>query len=438
MKWMTVFIWRHTRTPGPSSSTSTVSLQPTASLHSVIDCTPITPPCGLAPLTTHCSQVTPLPIQTILTTRPARPHRSRGVNPRNQRVITVSSEKMAVVPCDINVKMALINTRSLSNKSFIFNDNVTSSNLDFLFPTETWVRCDEQSQLIELCPPNYKFISFPRSHSHGGGLAVVFRSHYNCSSVHFGAFSTFKKLAFKIICTTSSVLSIIIYRPPKCKHGFLEEFSELLSTISTEFDYIIISEDFNFHVDNPNDHDSTEFINLLQAFDFSQHVSGPTHNRSHTLDLIIGKGLILDWGDCNIITISHHFCIYFDASFTPQKVLRMRTVKKRYIGADTAKSFTESFTTSMSDLALSISMSPDVLVDNFNLRVTNLIDNIAPLKTKTISVSGLSAALPLSVISQVCVYHSPVLCFIIFIHFLSCFGTHCCVSFQVTSLPVFV
>ncbi len=43
---------------------------------------------------------------------------------------------------------------------------------------------------------------------------------------------------------------IIIYRPPKYSPAFVEEFTELLSMISSEFDCFAIAGDFNIHIDN--------------------------------------------------------------------------------------------------------------------------------------------------------------------------------------------
>ncbi len=43
---------------------------------------------------------------------------------------------------------------------------------------------------------------------------------------------------------------IIIYRPPKYSPAFVEELTELLSMISSEFDCFAIAGDFNIHIDN--------------------------------------------------------------------------------------------------------------------------------------------------------------------------------------------
>lgn len=50
-------------------------------------------------------------------------------------------------------KFALFNARSLSNRSFILNDLITSHNLDFLILTEKWLKTGDCCHLIELCPP---------------------------------------------------------------------------------------------------------------------------------------------------------------------------------------------------------------------------------------------------------------------------------------------
>lgn len=147
----------------------------------------------------HCSlQVLtdPVLIQTILSTRPARSLRTTGANPLNLKAIAPSDQK---IPCDIIVKMALFNAWSLSNKTFILNEIVSSTNLDFLLLTETWLCPDEHSQLIERCPPEYKFITCPRLCGRGGGPAVVFKNIFNCCPVNLGTFSTFETLAFKIV-----------------------------------------------------------------------------------------------------------------------------------------------------------------------------------------------------------------------------------------------
>ncbi len=105
---------------------------------------------------------------------------------------------------------------------------------------------------------------------------------------------------------------IIIYRPPKYSPAFVEEFTELLSMISSEFDCFAITGDFNIHTDNAEIKTTKEIITALNTFDLIRHVHGPTHNRGQTLDLLISRGLNISSIVINDVALSDHFCIFFD------------------------------------------------------------------------------------------------------------------------------
>ncbi len=83
----------------------------------------------------------------------------------------ISSEAFA-----LPLRMALVNARSITNKTFVLNDIVKTKELNFLFMTETWQRNLENNPLKEICPKDYTFISLPRHSGRGGGLAAVFRN----------------------------------------------------------------------------------------------------------------------------------------------------------------------------------------------------------------------------------------------------------------------
>ena len=51
-----------------------------------------------------------------------------------------------------SVRLALLNARSIANKSFILNELFTRKSLDFMFLTETWQRKGEFVHLNELFP----------------------------------------------------------------------------------------------------------------------------------------------------------------------------------------------------------------------------------------------------------------------------------------------
>ena len=47
--------------------------------------------------------------------------------------------------------------------------------------------------------------------------------------------------------------------------------------------------DFNIHVDDASDPEAAIFLDLLDSMNLKQLVTGPTHQRGHTLDLIITR-----------------------------------------------------------------------------------------------------------------------------------------------------
>lgn len=184
----------------------------------------------------------------------------RGVNICNLRIVdslTLSKTKSfdqttRNQPSDsVTVKMALINTRSLANKTFIINYFFASHELDFIFMTETWLNIGELDPLIETSPCDCNFFSSPRTVGRGGGVATIFKKHFNCRSLSVECFASFEvqlcqvDLMYPIFCA-------LIYRPPSYNKLFLKEFSDFLTTIVPNVDRLLILCDFNIHVCCPD------------------------------------------------------------------------------------------------------------------------------------------------------------------------------------------
>ena len=70
---------------------------------------------------------------------------------------------------------------------------------------------------------------------------------------------------------------------------FFEEFSAYLESIILCSEPLLITGDFNIHVDVVGDPNCVKFLDLLEAMGLLQHVTTPTHESGHTLDLIITR-----------------------------------------------------------------------------------------------------------------------------------------------------
>lgn len=92
-------------------------------------------------------------------------------------------------PTETNLKLAVLNVRSLSNKSFLINNLISSYNLDFMFLTETWLdKNTGNAVLTESAPPNYKLESETRENKKGGGVCAILHIIWLCTGCHLGCF----------------------------------------------------------------------------------------------------------------------------------------------------------------------------------------------------------------------------------------------------------
>lgn len=118
---------------------------------------------------------------TVLINHVQTKHKRRrlyGVNQSNlksvpKQILYTPAER---TPSLTTVKLALLNVRSLSNKSFLINDLICMHSLDFMLLTETWLdHAKTVPTLIECAPPNFNFISTTRDKKREGGIATIFK-----------------------------------------------------------------------------------------------------------------------------------------------------------------------------------------------------------------------------------------------------------------------
>ncbi len=103
---------------------------------------------------------------------------------------------------------------------------------------------------------------------------------------------------------------------------------------------------------------------------------GPIHNRGHTLDLLISRGLNISSIVINDVALSDHFCIFFDILISVTTESRSVTVRKRCINGNTSVLIMEAISSTPSISADSV----DLLLDSFNSKVRNVVDDCAPVR----------------------------------------------------------
>lgn len=165
------------------------------------------------------------------------------------------------------------------------------------------------------------------------------------------------------------VLCATVYRPPKHNAIFQSEFPEFLSSDVLKFDRILITGDFNFHVDIHSNASAAEFLGTMDSFNFIQHVSGPTHIHGYTLDLVFTLGLTITSLNVDDLVVSNHKCIMFSTPFHAVPNHKMPVRYSRSINSSTASNFADAYSASSlfkSVLAHPHHLSTEQLITAFN------------------------------------------------------------------------
>ncbi|XP_055512319.1 uncharacterized protein LOC129709775 [Leucoraja erinacea] len=320
------------------------------------------------------------PEELLLPCGPSSPRpRRRGLNLLNLRPLCRAPLTSDAVDQPVPVKIALVNARSLVNKTFILKDFFESRGLDLLCVTETWLGVGESSAFAEMLPLDCCYLNSPRTSGRGGGLATVFRSHFKCKQLLLSSsLASFELSLFELV-GSNTVLCALVYRPPKYNKDFLNDFSIFLAEIMPRYDRVLIVGDFNVHVCCPEKPMAKDFLNLIDSFSLVQSVSGPTQEHGHTLDLVLSYGLpVSNLVICDAV-FSDHMPVLFEVIIAPTAVRPRAPARHcRVVSPSTAVQFSAAF-------ALN-SIVPESVCDTEELSswlhstCQTVLDTVAPLK----------------------------------------------------------
>jgi len=210
-------------------------------------------------------------------------------NKQNERTSSLTSHKTGLL-------FACFNARSLRNKVEAVTDHIVNENIDICVFTETWLKDCDNVTIAGMSPTGYEFKNFPRlSERRGGGTGIMFKNSLNVNMSDGNEKQSFEFSEWSVRVHQQVINIVSVYRPPySTEHPissrvFFNEFSAYLEDIVMAPGILLITGDFNFHVDCRSDNDAKNFADILQTFGLQQHVQVPTHLTGHTLDLIITR-----------------------------------------------------------------------------------------------------------------------------------------------------
>ena len=174
------------------------------------------------------------------------------------------------------------------NKSTELQVELVQNRIDICSLTETWIRDDDTAAETQMCPLGYKAISVPRSNRQGGGIAIVYRDFITIHRSNTYDYTTMECSDFAVSLPGLSLNMAVIYRPPdKPVCAFVNDFLEYMERNINSTGKLLLTGDFNIHINDPESPDTNTFLDVLDSFGLRNHTSFPTHHFNNTLDIVI-------------------------------------------------------------------------------------------------------------------------------------------------------
>ena len=299
-------------------------------------------------------------------------------------------------PTHCSLSLCLVNSQSGRNKTADFVDYIFDHRCDLIAVTETWLRTIDDAIRAELCPAGYKPIDYARTGRGGGGIGLLYKDSLQVTKVRNGEEESFEYCELLVqISSLRKIRVVIVFRPPFSENHrvpmgiFLREFSSYMESIILSNDHLLILGDFNIHMDVSTDADTAKFVDLLESLGLEQHVSGPTHTDGHTLDLVITRKMenIIACPPCICHYFSDHAAVHCDININ-KPAFRAKKISYRKVKAVDMDCLKRDL--ALTDLYKSGQHTPlsasdlDMLVCDYNVSLSSIMDRHAPLKTKSV------------------------------------------------------
>ena len=149
-------------------------------------------------------------------------------------------------------------------------------------------------------------------------------------------------------------------------------------------EHLVITGDFNLHLDCTTNNDTMRFMELLDSFSLQQHVNVPTHVHGHTLDLIITRQSdeivkTQPWTDC---LFSDHLPVFCELQISRPSLVRSKISSRKIKSINMADLRND---ISRSELCTKYhAMCMNELVSCYDSTLSRLLDSHAPLITKSV------------------------------------------------------
>ena len=172
-----------------------------------------------------------------------------GVNFGN--LITISTRTRSLR----RANFATVNARSLGSSGDHIRHMILHDDLDIITITETWLRDSSAYEAAKICPEGFTLIRSDRKEPrNGGGVAILCRDELQPKKTKSSQFDSFEHDMISVCASAVKATVAVVYRPPSHSVGqFLIDFTTFLEDTLISDNNIVISGDFNIHMDNESD-----------------------------------------------------------------------------------------------------------------------------------------------------------------------------------------
>ena len=164
---------------------------------------------------------------------------------------------------------------------------------------------------------------------------------------------------------------------------FIDNFTDWIGEGVMTYDNIIITGDFNLHVNEEDDPEIQVFINTITALGFNQVVNFETHKQGNHLDLVLAEEL-------SKLKIANFFPgPYLSDHCTVETVLtqhREDMLRKSVTNRKLQNIDQQQFITDLRLQDLNLMQQLDELVNAFEDQIQKALDKHAPERTKVITI----------------------------------------------------
>ena len=181
---------------------------------------------------------------------------TRSVNAANSIYPSTVESAKTNVP---RLSLAVWNARSINRKAAMICDIITSNRLDIFAITETWLNSETNTvAIVEILNilPDFTVFHIPRPNKKGGGIALFVRTSFNITKNLTPTFTSFEHLDITLSYKNFNFRLVVNFRPPPSTKNklttakFFNEFADLTEELTNCHRPLLITGDFNFHLDN--------------------------------------------------------------------------------------------------------------------------------------------------------------------------------------------